>query len=563
MLKRSTVFLSLAALSCASGAVDPRDGSGGSGAVATTSAASGGATGVGGGSGAGGAAKVCAVPDGALDASPACSGEEAPPLDSFDLVPKWTYQTPPNVYLTDNPLVANLTDDNGDGHIDLCDVPDVLMLAAFWPDSYDPRAPPPVEKLLVLSGEDGSVERIIDSVPFQGAQVAIGDLNADGVPEIVAMTTEGRAVALSPDGAVLWTSEAEVFDPGGLALDGPDPPIEKMLRSVHVYLSPAAIHDLDGDGSPEVLMGMTVLEADGSLRFQDPQQGAELGMEVFGIVEPVAFDLDGDGKLEVLFGHVTYDSEGQELWRVNGLTPSHATAGDFYGDGQIEVFLSSNEGWTLVDATGHVVWGPIMIPGEDPPSHYCWAADPHTADFDGDGAAEVLFNTCRRRLVVRIDPQGPTVLRDEPATPNPNFPDPPLHAAQSATAFDFLGLGPDWVAYHADRLDVFRSSTTTSLISQSVSGSEGGTMPVIADIDNDGSADLLLREGPTESTKLVAYEDSRHRFSPARRIWNQRSYTRGAVREDGKLPSHTLMPWETPEQLWMAQGRVACTPTPR
>jgi hypothetical protein len=562
MLRRGTAFLTVAALSCASGAVDPQDGAGGSGAATTSTSSSGGATGGAGGTGGGGPAKVCAVPAGALDASPPCSDREEAPLDSFDLVPKWTYESPPNVYFSFMPLVANLTDDNADGRIDLCDVPDVLVSAAFWPDPNDQLAPPPVEKLLMLSGADGSLERVIDPVPFGAGQPAIGDLDADGVPEIVVNTPEGRGVALSPEGAVVWMSEAEVFDPEGIAGDGPDPPVEHMLRAAHVYSSPAAIHDLDGDGSPEVLMGMTVLRADGSLRFQDPMQGAELGWQI-GTVRPLAFDLNGDGKLEVLFGHVTYDADGNELWRVNDVTTSHATAGDFFGDGEVEVFLSSDEGWTLVDATGQLLWGPIPIPGEDEDHEDCWRADPLTADFDGNGTAEILFNTCRRRLVVEVDSLGPIVVRDEPSTSNPNFPNYMLHGWQNSTAFDFLGLGPDWVAYHADRLDVFRSSTTAPLISRTISASGGGITPVIADIDNDGSADLLLTEDWTDSMKLVAYEDSLHRPSPARRIWNQRSYSPGAVREDAKLPTQSVMPWETSQQLWMAQGRVSCSQVPR
>ena len=45
---------------------------------------------------------------------------------------KWQFP-PPSLQLTQDsppgtPLVANLTDDNGDGHINLCDVPDV----AWW-----------------------------------------------------------------------------------------------------------------------------------------------------------------------------------------------------------------------------------------------------------------------------------------------------------------------------------------------------------------------------------------------------------------------------------------------
>ena len=47
--------------------------------------------------------------------------------------------------------------------------------------------------------------------------------------------------------------------------------------------------------------------------------------------------------------------------------------------------------------------------------------------------------------------------------------------------------------------------------------------PVVADIDDDGSADVLLLRGGNAvvATYVVAYEDALRRPSPARRIWNQ------------------------------------------
>ena len=62
-------------------------------------------------------------PDG--DALPACT-DTAPP-GSFTPQVQWTWTsaTEPNSIVT--ALVANLTDDNGDGAIDLCDTPDLRL----------------------------------------------------------------------------------------------------------------------------------------------------------------------------------------------------------------------------------------------------------------------------------------------------------------------------------------------------------------------------------------------------------------------------------------------------
>jgi len=82
------------------------------------------------GSGDGGPVDACHVhddPNG--NGVPQCT-DQAPP-NSFepDLQWSWTGATEPYSIVT--PLVANLTDDNGDGEINLCDIPDVLVVASM------------------------------------------------------------------------------------------------------------------------------------------------------------------------------------------------------------------------------------------------------------------------------------------------------------------------------------------------------------------------------------------------------------------------------------------------
>lgn len=68
---------------------------------------------------------------------PQCT-DRAPP-DAFEPDIQWTWTGASEPYSIVTPLVANLTDDNADGEIDLCDIPDVVVVASGapppWPTS--------------------------------------------------------------------------------------------------------------------------------------------------------------------------------------------------------------------------------------------------------------------------------------------------------------------------------------------------------------------------------------------------------------------------------------------
>ncbi|HWB77241.1 MAG TPA: hypothetical protein VG755_19880, partial [Nannocystaceae bacterium] len=51
---------------------------------------------------------------------------EAPP-ESFEPAVQWTFGASEQSWVT--PLVANFTDDDGNGEIDLCDIPDVVLVS--------------------------------------------------------------------------------------------------------------------------------------------------------------------------------------------------------------------------------------------------------------------------------------------------------------------------------------------------------------------------------------------------------------------------------------------------
>ena len=78
--------------------------------------------------------------------------EDVAPPDSFEALVEWQLEGVDQYYSsTTTPLVANLTDDNGDGTIDLCDTPDVAVV--MW-DSTSTEDP--VARIWVVDGGSGT-----------------------------------------------------------------------------------------------------------------------------------------------------------------------------------------------------------------------------------------------------------------------------------------------------------------------------------------------------------------------------------------------------------------------
>jgi hypothetical protein len=79
---------------------------------------------------------LCKVQD-EMDAMVPCT-DEAPP-NSFEPDIQWVWPGQDgDTQVAVTPVVANLTDDNGDGEIDLCDIPDIVV--PVYPGRTGPRA---------------------------------------------------------------------------------------------------------------------------------------------------------------------------------------------------------------------------------------------------------------------------------------------------------------------------------------------------------------------------------------------------------------------------------------
>ncbi|MGH7805515.1 MAG: FG-GAP repeat domain-containing protein, partial [Candidatus Binatia bacterium] len=144
------------------------------------------------------------------------------------------------------PLVANLSDDNGDGEIDRLDVPDIVAIL---------RGASAAQNGFITAVRGDSGEELFTagapSLVSAFSEPAIGDIDDDGLPEIVAVHSDGNhLIAFENDGTQKWVSDA-------LAQS------RFVIGSTTVVTGAVSIANLDGAGRPEIIVGAAVYDADG------------------------------------------------------------------------------------------------------------------------------------------------------------------------------------------------------------------------------------------------------------------------------------------------------------
>ncbi|MCY0987657.1 VCBS repeat-containing protein [Nannocystis sp. ILAH1] len=474
-----------------------------------------------------GPAPTCHVVDD-MDAIGDCN-KEAPP-DSFEPEVQWSWGNQNSGGSSSTPLVANLTDDNGDGSIDLCDVPDIIVVTGG----------PLGGKIHVLDGATG-VEHFAVATPVDGfVTPAIGDIDNDGLPEIVAATPGGTflgpsaLVAFEHDGALKWTS-ADKFnhDQGGAV----------------------ALGDLDNDGDVEVVCDDLVVDHEGKTLFIAPEQA--LWDIVFHCTATVLADLDGDLDLEVVLGQAAYHHDGTVYYNDVSLKPGFPSVANLDPDPMPEILLTNNNGITVLEHDGKVKFKDIKPTGDN--GIGAWFRPSTIHDFDGDKLSE--FATSSAAHYSMFEAGGKVAW-------TANVQDGSGWAA--GTAFDFLGDGIAEAMY-ADEVKLFVfDGAGKPLLSVPRSSKTLIEYPVVADVDNDGSAEIVvvsdvgyddLQTAPT----VQVIRDKQDRWIQARRIWNQHTYHVTNVREDSTIPQYEPHSWEllnTFRTNAQIEGGALCKPEP-
>jgi hypothetical protein len=464
------------------------------------------------------------------------------PPSTFSPMEQWRWDastiepTFTNVWST--PLVANLDDDNGDGRVDENDIPEVIFLAIDAFSFSDAAASIPAV-LRVISGDTGREKFTVTNPRFADSSIlAVGDLDGDGRPEIVGSKwvqtppgsgaggffgryVTGSLVALDATGRLLWESEPWQWP-----------------SEVGYNASAPAIADLDGDGFAEIVLGRDVYDHRGRLRWR----GTGSYGRVSGGVHSIVADLDLDGRPEVIAGGTVYRGDGTILWNAPGGLEGGTAVGQLdLLDPYPHVVVHLGSRLVVFDHLGMEQWrqdittmGPATLL-------------PILADFDGDGDTDIAVADGEAVQVFR---GTGGLMWTNPVTDST--------CCVGMSAFDFEGDGAyELILNDNGTVYTYRGTNGQTIYRASRPSPTAYELPVVADVDNDRKAELLVAlftQGGRGG--IVAYSNVGDTWVSAPRIWNQQAFHVTNVTEAGGIP-RTMTPVRNAPRVFRGT-RAAC-----
>lgn len=428
------------------------------------------------------------------------------------------------------PIVAQLDDDDCDGRITSQDQPD-LVFVTFSNGDYTHTGV--VHALSVSNGqlrEKWARPAQVNAM----SQLASGDIDGKPGNEVVGCDT-GRVVAMrGKDGTVLWTTP----DAGSCRIP--------------------SLADLDGDGLPEVVTETQII---------DGVTGA-IKTTFSGMGNTVVADLDGDGTPDLISAGRALHGDGTPLASVTGLA-GFVAIGDLDKDGHPEV-VSVNSSthqlaiWTY-DSTattkGRIIRSGIDInqgldPARCPPGsagNVGGGGPPTIGDFNADGypdialAGGVGYVVFDGKKLADGSPVANALLWSRETQDCSS-------AATGSTLFDFDGDGKVEAVYaDEENLHVYDSATGTELFTTCNTSGTLIEYPLVADLDNDGQADLIVVSNAyafscvgnsTRFAGVRVFSSMDNNWVVTRRVWNQHAYVVTNIEENGKVPSPAMNNWQ-------------------
>ncbi len=436
------------------------------------------------------------------DSGASCAFQATP--GSFNPVLEWGWNStliePDALNVLMTPCVIDL---NGDG------VPEVVFgsTASTGGGSIE------VGFLRAISGATGAELFTITDPAYLlnvAASIAVGDIDNDGLPEIVATDESGdHLIAFENDGTFKWRSD--VVEP--------------------VYWGAPSIADIDQDGTPEIVIGRQAVNNDGTLRWTGTGGiGAVVGNSPISVVA----DVDADGSPNVVAGNTVYAANGTIAYE-NATLPDGANAvANFDADPEAEIVLVIGGNLWLLEHDCTIKWGPVSLPdaGGGPPT---------VADYDGDGLPEIGIAGATAYTVIEDDG---TIKWSSPTQDGSSY-------VTGSSVFDFEGDGTAEVIYRDELfLRVYRGTDGTVLYQTPMSSCTWHEYVLVADVDADGNAEIVAVAndncGFGTQRGIYVIGDASDSWASTRKIWNQHTYHITNINDDGTIPQFEQNNWVTP-----------------
>ncbi|MFV0346234.1 MAG: hypothetical protein ACK5IQ_08325 [Bacteroidales bacterium] len=307
------------------------------------------------------------------------------------------------------------------------------------------------------------------------------------------------------------------------------------------------IHDLDGDGTPEFIVGNTIVDYNGDTKATMDYAGITINFGYVGL--PIVADLDKDKIPEVIVGTNVYKYHHGTLtlWKqcpnISAQEGSNMVA-DINQDGNVDLVFH-----TMYKANPAFikVWTPLT--DQDLGNvitfsyYYGQRSLPFVGDIDGrvhivggveKKYPEICFNTGQRLYAYKYtgsaftqkwsmshsDHSGGTIL----------------------TLFDFNNDGVMELVYRDETLiHIFDGSgnSAQSIYTQTCGSETASELPIVVDATSDGSANIVVTGNNTSKSsygEVMVFEGATSKWASCPNVWNQQLYSSLYVNTDLTIP---------------------------
>ncbi|MGC1122540.1 MAG: FG-GAP-like repeat-containing protein [Candidatus Methanofastidiosia archaeon] len=411
---------------------------------------------------------------------------------SLTAIEEWAWNStqvePDYLRVMVTPVVADLDNDG---------IPEIIFNSYKDKQSYNTDGI--LRAVIGNSGKELFSINLYRTVPT--STPAVGNIDLDDEPEIVVLESGNRnLLAFENDGTFKWRS-----------------------ATVNMSYGNPAIADLDQDGKSEIIVGNTVFDNNGAL-LDSENLGTGLGLSCVA-------NIDLNGNSEIVAGNTVYEFDGPSgtlnvRWHRGDLDDGYNAIGNFDGDNFAEIVLVCSGMIYLLEHDGSEKWSRDLPEGGG-------GGPPTIEDFNGDGLPDIGVATKKCYVVFQSDLSE--LWRSERIKESSS-------GITSSTVFDLNADGTMDVIYNDERnLWIFDGSNGAVQWFTPNPSYTAIEMPVIADVDNDGRAEIVVACNPNGLDPSGDFHTGIRVFGSTdwvnvRKIWNQHTYHITNVDDDGSVP---------------------------
>ena len=471
-------------------------------------------------------------------------GDCSTPLQGFEWGIREDWSSSSNIYCRIMPLVGDLDDDG---------IPEIVCFGVEGNSSSQTAAK-------IINVYDGQSKALKTQFPVENLVWAHGN----GPYGLVKLPNRKGLIVTACKDTKLYAYDITAAHPGN--------PVWVSNESYNTGYNDFSISigfaDFNGDGYPEIYVRNKIFDAETGILLATAQGGYNQANSYSHnshtnhnkLSCPMAYDICGDGRQELILGNEIYDvvitnrngTSGNYATLTKSITPpnyiiadGHVQVADFNLDGHPDILISNRDDEDSYGTVSFYVWDVYNNRTSQPiqlETHFTGKSVPLVADFDNDGFVEILIDCCHE------SDKGFRGYRFNPGINGFNYlwslPIDEDSYSNTATLFDFNADGKNELVYTDNRyLRVYDMSTTPPNELSKIDCGEISIMqvPIVADIDNDGSAEIIVtgKAGGymQANTMLKVYKSSTEPWRPARKVWNQYMYHVTNVNEDLTIPT--------------------------